>query len=89
MLPLLDTATVTIDGLDKLGDVANSSNFLSDLTGLVAVILSLGMPIIIVLLVLMFRHARIRRQHEVVMKLAEKVSRFLPNCSSTRSARKS
>lgn len=75
MLPLLDeqTATVHIEGLDKLGDLANShSAFMGELIGLVSVILIFGTPVVIVLAVLASRNRRQRMQNEVVLKLAER-----------------
>lgn len=75
MLPLLDaeTATLKIEGLDKLGEVANShSAFMGELIGLVAVILIFGTPVIIVLAVLRHRANRQRLVNEMVLKLADK-----------------
>jgi len=76
MLPLLDaeTATLKIEGLDKLGDVASSHgmSFIESLVPLTAVILIFGTPIIIVIAVLRYRANRQRLINEMVMKLADK-----------------
>lgn len=73
MLPLLHSATLTVDGLDQLSSVSDSPvAAIGALTGLVSAALIFSMPVIIVMLVLRSRERRRRMQHEVVMKLAEK-----------------
>lgn len=76
MLPLLDaeTATLKIEGLDKLGDISSSHgfSFIEALVPLTAVILIFGTPIIIVLAVLRYRANRQRLINEMVLKLADK-----------------
>ncbi|MBX6419566.1 MAG: hypothetical protein IRZ06_00965 [Nevskia sp.] len=75
LLPILDaeTATVNIQGLDKLGDVANShAAIMGELIGLTAVILTFLTPILIVVAVLWARARRMRLQQETALKLAEK-----------------
>jgi hypothetical protein len=73
MLPLLHSATLTVDGLDQLSNAADSPvAAIGALTGLAAVILLFGMPVIIIWLNHVYRERRRRMQHEVVMKLAEK-----------------
>lgn len=75
MLPLLDaeTATLKIEGLDRLGELSNShSAMMGEFIGLVAVILIFGTPVIIVLAVLRHRANRQRMVNEMVLKLADK-----------------
>jgi hypothetical protein len=75
LLPILDaqTATVNIQGLDKLGDVANShAAVLGELIGLVAVILTFLTPVLIVVVVHLSFLRRLRLQQETALKLAEK-----------------
>lgn len=75
MLSILDaeTATLKIDGLDHLSEVAGSHTaFMGEFIGLVAVILIFGTPVIIVLAVLRHRANRQRLINEMVLKLADK-----------------
>lgn len=75
MLPLLDaeSATIHIEGLDKLGEVSHSGGaIMGEVIGLVAVLLIFGTPIVIVLAVLRSRTRRIEMQNEVILKLAER-----------------
>lgn len=73
MLPLLHSATLTVDGLDQLSNVGDSPTaVLGAMTGLVTVVLLFGMPVFIIWLNHIYKERRRRMQHEVVMKLAEK-----------------
>ncbi len=73
MLPLLHSATLTVDGLDQLSNAADSPvAAIGALTGLVSVIMIFGMPVFIIWLNHIFRERKRKMQHEVVMKLAEK-----------------
>jgi hypothetical protein len=78
LLPMMDE-TVNLDhldNLDRLSDLASAAHsapaLIGALTGLMAVILILGMPIIIVIAVLMARARRQRRLNDLILKLAEK-----------------
>lgn len=77
LLPLLDadTASLQINGLDKLTELAQTHSdvvgVLGALTGLVSVLLIFGMPVILVLIISAARTRRIRMQNEIVLRLAE------------------
>ena len=65
-----DHADAVAEHAEKLGQAVSNSS-LDDVTGLVAVTLIFGMPIIIVLLSLWFRHRRQALQSQTALKLAE------------------
>ena len=73
MLPLLHSASLTVDGLDQLSNAGDSpAAAIGALTGLVSAFMVFAVPVLIVMMVLRSRERRRRMQHEVVMKLAEK-----------------
>lgn len=79
LLPLLADDTVNLehlDNLDRLADLASAAHsapaLIGALTGLIAVLLIFGMPVIIVVAVLMARARRQRRLNDLILKLAEK-----------------
>lgn len=78
LLPMIDE-TVNLDHLDNLDTLSNLASaahsapaLVGALTGLLAVVLTLGMPVVIVIAVLMARSRRQRRLNDLILKLAEK-----------------
>ncbi len=78
LIPMIDE-TVNLDhldNLDKLSDIASAAHsapaLIGALTGLLAVLLTLGMPIVIVIAVLVARSRRQRRLNDLILSLAAK-----------------
>jgi hypothetical protein len=69
----LSSAAISIQGLDTLVDSGSAHvNFMEGLIALTAVGLLFGTPLLMLLALLRFSSRRQQRQHEVILKLADK-----------------